>query len=71
MVYDRLFGKRGKNDLVGLNLDLQGVVRFVDKWANKEVEVDGCLGTVTTFIVEPFVEHGEYTHSLEWIAEIR
>lgn len=54
---DMLFGKRGKSGLVGLNLDIDEVVSFVKDWFGKEVEIGGCRGPVTTFIVEPFVPH--------------
>ncbi|XP_039126223.1 LOW QUALITY PROTEIN: ATP-citrate synthase alpha chain protein 1-like [Dioscorea cayenensis subsp. rotundata] len=56
---DMLFGKRGKSGLVGLNLDLFQVAAFVKDRLGKEVEIGGCKGPVTTFIVEPFVPHAE------------
>ncbi|KZV17815.1 ATP-citrate synthase alpha chain protein 1 [Dorcoceras hygrometricum] len=56
---DMLFGKRGKSGLVALNLDLAGVAAFVKEKLGKEVEMGGCKGPITTFIVEPFVPHNE------------
>ncbi|XP_020572507.1 ATP-citrate synthase alpha chain protein 2 isoform X2 [Phalaenopsis equestris] len=56
---DMLFGKRGKSGLVGLNLDLNQVASFVKDRLGKEVEIGGCKGPVTTFIVEPFVPHSQ------------
>ncbi|XP_051146131.1 ATP-citrate synthase alpha chain protein 1 [Andrographis paniculata] len=56
---DMLFGKRGKSGLVALNLDLAGVAVFVKERLGKEVEMGGCKGPITTFIVEPFVPHNE------------
>ncbi|KAL3654035.1 ATP-citrate synthase alpha chain protein 1 [Castilleja foliolosa] len=56
---DMLFGKRGKSGLVALNLDLAGVAAFVKERLGKEVEMGGCKGPITTFIVEPFVPHKE------------
>ncbi|GER48751.1 succinyl-CoA ligase [ADP-forming] subunit beta [Striga asiatica] len=56
---DMLFGKRGKSGLVALNLDLAGVASFVKDRLGKEVEMGGCKGPITTFIVEPFVPHDE------------
>ncbi|KAL6577891.1 ATP-citrate synthase alpha chain protein 1 [Orobanche minor] len=56
---DMLFGKRGKSGLVALNLDLAGVAAFVKERLGKEVEMGGCKGPITTFIVEPFVPHNE------------
>ncbi|KAL0447141.1 UNVERIFIED_CONTAM: ATP-citrate synthase alpha chain protein 1 [Sesamum latifolium] len=56
---DMLFGKRGKSGLVALNLDLAGVAAFVKDRLGKEVEMGGCRGPITTFIVEPFIPHNE------------
>lgn len=56
---DMLFGKRGKSGLVALNLDLAQVSTFVQERLGKEVEMGGCRGPITTFIVEPFVPHSE------------
>ncbi|KAL3152236.1 ATP-citrate synthase alpha chain protein 2 [Trebouxia sp. C0010 RCD-2024] len=54
---DMLFGKRGKHDLVGLNLSVAEVEDFIRARMGKRVEIDGCAGAVNTFIVEPFVPH--------------
>ncbi|GAB2280486.1 ATP-citrate synthase alpha chain protein 1 [Dionaea muscipula] len=54
---DMLFGKRGKSGLVALKLDFAQVVAFVKERLGKEVEISGCKGPITTFIVEPFVPH--------------
>ena len=54
---DMLFGKRGKHDLVGLNLSIAEVEEFIKARMGKPVEIDGCAGAVNTFIVEPFVPH--------------
>lgn len=56
---DMLFGKRGKSGLVALNLDLAEVATFVKDRLGKEVEMGGCKGPITTFIVEPFIPHNE------------
>ncbi|CAH9087873.1 unnamed protein product [Cuscuta epithymum] len=56
---DMLFGKRGKSGLVALNLDLAEVAIFIKERLGKEVEMGGCKGPITTFIVEPFVPHAE------------
>ena len=50
-------GKRGKHDLVGLNLDISGVEAFIRARMGKQIDMDGCMGAITTFIVEPFVPH--------------
>lgn len=54
---DMLFGKRGKHDLVGLNLSIAEVEEFIKARMGKRVDIDGCAGAVNTFIVEPFVPH--------------
>ncbi|XP_021727061.1 ATP-citrate synthase alpha chain protein 1 [Chenopodium quinoa] len=56
---DMLFGKRGKSGLVALNLDFSQVTAFVKERLGKEVEMGGCKGPITTFIVEPFIPHNE------------
>ncbi|MED6148132.1 ATP-citrate synthase alpha chain protein 1 [Stylosanthes scabra] len=56
---DMLFGKRGKSGLVALNMDLAQVASFVKERLGTEVEMSGCKGPITTFIVEPFIPHNE------------
>lgn len=56
---DMLFGKRGKSGLVALNMDFAQVADFVKERLGKEVEMGGCKGPITTFIVEPFIPHSE------------
>lgn len=56
---DMLFGKRGKHDLVGLNLSIAEVEEFIKARMGKRVNIDGCSGAVSTFIVEPFVPHDQ------------
>ena len=56
---DMLFGKRGKHDLVGLNLSISEVEEFIKARMGKRVEIDGCAGAVNTFIIEPFVPHDQ------------
>ncbi|GLC46456.1 ATP-citrate synthase alpha chain protein 2 [Pleodorina starrii] len=56
---DMLFGQRGKNDLVGLNLDFSQAVDFATQRLNRTVTVNGCTGPITTFLIEPFVPHKE------------
>ncbi|KAI8469098.1 MAG: ATP-citrate lyase subunit A [Monoraphidium minutum] len=56
---DMLFGQRGKNDLVGLNLTFAEAEAFIRARMNKEITINGLAGPVTTFVVEPFVPHEE------------
>ncbi|KAL4438043.1 hypothetical protein ABPG77_004264 [Micractinium sp. CCAP 211/92] len=54
---DCLFGKRGKHDLVGLKLDYLQAQEFVAARMNKVVDMDGTVGKINCFIIEPFVPH--------------
>lgn len=56
---DVLFGKRGKNNLVLLNADFKGVEEFVNERVGKETEVGGLKGTLSHFLIEPFIPHKE------------
>jgi ATP citrate (pro-S)-lyase len=56
---DMLFGKRGKSGLVALDLDLDQVAEFIQGRLGKEVEMGGCKGPITTFIIEPFIPHDQ------------
>ncbi|KAL5851440.1 hypothetical protein ACOSQ3_006558 [Xanthoceras sorbifolium] len=56
---DMLFGKRGKSGLVALNLDFAQVIEFIKQHLGVEVEIEGCKGPITTFIVEPFIPHDQ------------
>lgn len=56
---DMLFGQRGKNDLLAINVDYAAAEAFIKQRLHREVTVKGCTGPVTTFIVEPFVPHDD------------
>lgn len=56
---DVLFGKRGKNNLVLLNATLPQVEEFVKERVGKDTEVGGLKGTLSHFLIEPFVPHKE------------
>lgn len=63
---DMLFGKRGKNNLVLLNGDYAAAQKFIAERMNKELEISGVTGTLTTFVIEPFVPHEhEYYLSIQ------
>ena len=46
---------------MGLNLDFSGVESFIKARMNKRIDMDGCIGPINTFIVEPFVPHAQVT----------
>jgi ATP-citrate lyase beta-subunit len=55
---DQLFGKRGKNNLIGLGLDAAGAGAWIAERMNKEVTLlSGVKGTLDTFLVEPMTPH--------------
>lgn len=54
---DCLFGKRGKRDLVGLNLDAAGAESFIQARMGKVIDMGAQAGPIDCFIVEPFVPH--------------
>lgn len=56
---DMLFGQRGKNDLVGLDLSFADAEKFIKERLGRVVTVNGCTGAITTFVVEPFVPHAD------------
>ena len=58
---DQIIGKRGKNNLVALNVDFEGVKKFINEHLGKTAEIKGKKGKLTHFLIEPFIEHsGEY-----------
>jgi ATP-citrate lyase beta-subunit len=55
---DQLFGKRGKNRLIGLGLDLAGAGAWIAERMDKEVTLlSGVTGVLDTFLVEPMTPH--------------
>ncbi|EME31389.1 ATP citrate (pro-S)-lyase [Galdieria sulphuraria] len=63
---DMLFGKRGKSNLVKLNLSLEEASKAIENLIGSSLEVEGIRGRITHFIVEPFVEHdAEYYFSIQ------
>lgn len=60
---DQLFGKRGKNNLLAVNVSWDDAVKWIAKRMNKEVTVkknetdEGITGILTHFLVEPFVKN--------------
>ncbi|GAB0496318.1 hypothetical protein MMPV_007630 [Pyropia vietnamensis] len=54
---DMLFGKRGKNNLVLLNADYREAQAFISARMGTNVEVGGVSGTLSSFVIEPFVPH--------------
>lgn len=67
---DMLFGKRGKNNLVLLNADYDAAQRFIAERMGEEIEISGVIGTLSTFLIEPFIVHrNEYYMSIQTVRE--
>ena len=56
---DQLFGKRGKHGLVLLNSDWKAARTWIEERMGTEVTVGETTGTLTHFLIEPFVPHPE------------
>lgn len=54
---DQCFGKRGKNNLLLLDANIEAVQKFVKENAGKKATVGKVNGTLTHFLIEPFVPH--------------
>ena len=58
---DQLFGKRGKNNLLLINVDYDQAQAWITKQMNKQITIKQTSGetsgTLTHFLVEPFVPH--------------
>lgn len=56
---DQLIKRRGKAGLVGIKLTCDQVQAWIAQRIGQDVTMDGVTGTLTHFIVEPFVPHLE------------
>lgn len=54
---DQLIKRRGKAGLVGINLDWEGVQKWIHDRMEKEIQVGQVKGVLDHFIVDPFVSH--------------
>jgi len=54
---DQLIKRRGKGGLLALDVDWAGARAWIEARLGTEVTVDGVTGTLTHFLVEPFVPH--------------
>ena len=54
---DQLFGKRGKHGLLGVKLSPKEVVKWIQDHRQKNQDIDWVVGTLDTFLIEPFVAH--------------
>ena len=54
---DQLIKRRGKLGLIELNVDVEGVKKWVTDKAQKDITIGNATGPLKNFIVEPFVPH--------------
>jgi len=59
---DQLFGKRGKHNLILLDATVEEGQKWIEERMNKEVTVGKVKGTLTHFIVEPYVPHEQESY---------
>ncbi|KAH9468934.1 hypothetical protein Pst134EA_009458 [Puccinia striiformis f. sp. tritici] len=68
---DQLIKRRGKAGLLGLNKTWAEAKAWIEERAGKPVNVEGVLGTLNTFIVEPFAPHPSDTEYYVCINSVR
>ncbi|RKO94616.1 hypothetical protein BDK51DRAFT_12611, partial [Blyttiomyces helicus] len=56
---DQLIKRRGKNGLLGINLDWAGVKEWISARAGKEFKLERTAGLLHTFLVEPLCVHSQ------------
>lgn len=56
---DMCFGKRGKNNLVCLNKDIDEIQSFIIEKMENEITMGNVKGKLTHFLIERFVPHKE------------
>ncbi|KAJ3049800.1 citrate synthase [Rhizophlyctis rosea] len=54
---DQLIKRRGKNGLLGINLDWAGVKEWISKRAGRDFKLERTVGILDTFLVEPLCVH--------------
>jgi ATP-citrate lyase beta-subunit len=54
---DQLFGKRGAHGLILLDASWDEAKRYIEERMNREILVGTVVGTLDTFLIEPFVPH--------------
>jgi ATP-citrate lyase beta-subunit len=58
---DQIIGKRGKNNLILLNAELQDVKKWIKHNMGETITIGGITGELNTFIIEPFIpKNDEY-----------
>ncbi|KAH7882834.1 ATP citrate lyase [Phlebopus sp. FC_14] len=68
---DQLIKRRGKAGLLALNKDWEGAKNWILERAGKPQKVESTTGTLSTFIVEPFLPHSQPTEAYICITSSR
>ncbi|KAH8917048.1 ATP citrate lyase isoform 2 [Atractiella rhizophila] len=68
---DQLIKRRGKAGLLALNKSWSEAQQWIEERAGKPVQVEKTVGTLTTFIVEPFLPHPSHTEFYVCINSVR
>ena len=55
---DQLFGKRGAHGLILLDAPWEEAKKYIQENMGREVLVGSVVGTLDTFLIEPFIPHG-------------
>ncbi|KAH6592709.1 hypothetical protein BASA61_004475 [Batrachochytrium salamandrivorans] len=68
---DQLVKRRGKNGLLGINLDWPAVKEWITARAGQKIKIDHNTGYLHTFLVEPFCPHSQDTEFYICIQSVR
>ena len=68
---DQLVKRRGKNGLLGINLDWEGVKAWISQRAGRKIKIERSTGYLHTFIVEPFCPHPQASEFYVCIQSVR
>ncbi|KAJ3179926.1 citrate synthase [Gaertneriomyces sp. JEL0708] len=68
---DQLIKRRGKNGLLGINLDWDSVKQWIAQRAGKPVTLESTTGLLHTFIVEPLCVHPQESEYYVCINSVR
>ncbi|KAI9343412.1 citrate synthase-like protein [Zopfochytrium polystomum] len=68
---DQLIKRRGKNGLLGINVDWTGAKDWIRARAGKSFKLERTSGLLHTFLVEPFVPHSQDSEFYVCIQSVR
>jgi ATP citrate (pro-S)-lyase len=68
---DQLIKRRGKAGLLGIKLDWKQVCDWILERAGKNIQIEKAIGTLNTFIIEPFLPHTDNQEYYVCIQSVR